>query len=392
MTRSPFHRSVGTSSKLVGSLVALVLWLGVGALVAGSTAGAAELPVGLGTADSFAVLGAAGVTNTGPSVVNGDLGSCPTPAVIGLPPLVVNGAVHQADAEACGAQADVQIAYDDAAGRAPTTTYPGPTDLGGSTLTPGVYMSPTSFAITGTLTLDAQGDPDAVFVFQAGSTVVTATGSSVSLVNAQACNVYWQVGSSATLGAGSTFVGTVLALAAITADTGALVEGRLLARVESVTLDTNVITTPACAPPATTSTSTVASSTSTTSAGSGSTTSTSTGASTSTTSGTGGATTTSTAGPTTTIGGNIVAQVTSTTARATPSTTGTSTTATTRPSGTVTPSATTTTTPRLTGLPRTGTPAWWKVGTALLAVLVGSLMVRFAAQAPLSDPRRDWTA
>jgi hypothetical protein len=217
--------------------------------------GAASHPVGLGRADPFAVLAGAGVTNTGPTVVNGDLGTCPTPAITGFPPGIVNGEIHANDAVACGAQDDLTIAYNDAAGRAPDTTFAGPTDLGGQTVMAGVFNTPTSFAITGTLTLNGGGDPDAVFIFQAGSTLITADNSTVMLTNgAQACNVFWQVGSSATLGVNSTFVGTILALTSITANTGAEVQGRLLARNGAVTLDSNEITRPECALPPTTTT------------------------------------------------------------------------------------------------------------------------------------------
>jgi hypothetical protein len=122
-----------------------------------------------------------------------------------------------------------------------------------------VYNSGSSIGLTGTLTLDAEGDPNAVFVFQAGSSLITASGSTVSLINgAQACNVFWQVGSSATLGTNSTFSGTILALTSITATTGSTITGRILARNGAVTLDTNSITTPVCAaaPPTPTATST----------------------------------------------------------------------------------------------------------------------------------------
>jgi hypothetical protein len=186
-------KGAGFARRRSGRTLGIVL--GVVALVSASVSQAQEAPVVLGTAEAFAVLAGAGVTNTGPSVVNGDLGTCPTPAITGFPPGVVNGTIHAADAVACQAQSDLVIAYNDAAGRAPTRTFAGPTDLGGLTLTSGVYTSPTSFAITGTLTLDAQGDPDAVFIFQAGSTLITAVNSNVMLINgAQACNVFWQVG------------------------------------------------------------------------------------------------------------------------------------------------------------------------------------------------------
>jgi hypothetical protein len=237
--------------------MAVGLVLAVGALVAANVAVAAQAQVGLGTAGSFAVLAGAGVTNTGPSVITGDLGTCPTPAITGFPPGVVLGTQHAADAVACGAQSDLVTAYNDAAGRAPTTTFGGPTDLGGFTVVSGVYTTPTSFAITGTLTLDGQGDPNAVFIFQAGSTVITAPNSTVSLINGtQACNVFWQVGSSATIGVGSTFIGSVLALTSITANTNANIQGRLLARNGATTLDSNVITAPFCAAAVTTTTAT----------------------------------------------------------------------------------------------------------------------------------------
>ena len=236
--------SRGRSIGALGLILALVAFLTVG--VSG-----ADQHVGLGTADSFAVLAGQGVTNTGTTEVNGDLGTCPNDSVTGAPD--VRGEIHAADAVCLQAQADLTLAYDDAAGRAPTTTYTVPTDLGGDRLTAGVYKSPSSFGITGTLTLDAEGDPDAVFIFQAASTLITATNSTVMLVDgAQACNVFWQVGSSATLEVGSTFVGTILALTSIEAKTNAEVEGRLLARNASVTLDSNVITVSACAPDTTT--------------------------------------------------------------------------------------------------------------------------------------------
>jgi hypothetical protein len=222
----------------------LLLSLGIGSLaVCGSGASAAQAPVGLGTAASFAVLAGATVTNTGASNVSGDLGVSPGSAVTGFPPGVVSGGViHATDAVASGAQSDVVIAYNDAAGRSSSATVTA--DLGGQTLVSGVYSGPT-LGLTGTLTLDAQGDPNAVFVFQAASTLITAAASRVALVNgASACNVFWQIGSSATLATNSVFVGTILALTSVTATTGASITGRLLARNGAVTLDTNTITRP----------------------------------------------------------------------------------------------------------------------------------------------------
>jgi hypothetical protein len=228
------------------------------------SAAAQQAPVGLGTAASFAVLAGTTVTNTGPSTISGDLGVSPGAAVVGFPPGAVNnGVIHAADAVALQAQADVATAYNDAAGRAATATVTA--DLGGQTLVSGVYTGG-ALGLTGTLTLDAQGDPTAVFVFQAASTLITASTSTVSLINgADPCNVFWQVGSSATLGTNSVFVGTVLALTSVAATTGATVQGRLLARNGEVTLDTNVITGSNCAsaPAGTTTTTTAAAPTTT---------------------------------------------------------------------------------------------------------------------------------
>jgi len=225
--------------------------------VGGNRAAAAEAPVGLGTAASFAVLAGTTVTNTGPSVISGDVGVSPGTAVVGFPPGIVNnGTIHAADALAAQAQADVTTAYNDAAGRSTTATVTA--DLGGQTLVSGVYTGAT-LGLTGTVTLDAQGDPNAVFIFQAASTLITASSSVVALTNgADACNVYWQVGSSATLGTNSAFVGTVLALTSVAATTSATINGRLLARNGAVTLDSNIITNSTCATLAPTTTSTQA--------------------------------------------------------------------------------------------------------------------------------------
>lgn len=236
----------------------LVIALAVAfAAVGTQSAAAQQAPVGLGTAGSFAVLAGTTVANTGPSTISGDLGVSPGAAVVGFPPGTVNnGVIHAADAVALQAQADVTTAYNDAAGRATTAAVTA--DLGGQTLVSGVYTGG-ALGLTGTLTLDAQGDPNAVFVFQAASTLITASTSTVSLINgANPCNVFWQVGSSATLGTNSVFVGTVLALTSVAATTGATVQGRLLARNGEVTLDNNVITASNCAiaPPATTTTTT----------------------------------------------------------------------------------------------------------------------------------------
>jgi len=221
----------------LSGMLALVVLVGV--------AWAAQPPVGLGTADSFAVLAGSTVTNTGPSTINGDLGVNPGTAITGFPPGTVNGTIHAADAVSAQAQSDLTIAYDDAAGRTPPVAVSG--ELGGLTVTPGVYKSSSSVGLTGVLTLDAQGDPNAVFVFQVASTLTTASGSRVKLINgAQPCNVFWQIGSSATLGTSSVFVGNILALTSISVNDAVTVNGRLLARNGAVTLINDTVTAAHC--------------------------------------------------------------------------------------------------------------------------------------------------
>lgn len=215
-------------------------------LALGATIGAAQVTVGLGTAGNFAVLAGETITNTGPTTITGDVGLHPGSSVTGFDSVTLNGALHVADAVAQQAKVDLVTAYDQAAGSGPATTVA--TELGGQTLTAGAYNSASgTFEITGTLTLDAQGDPNAVFVFQMASTLVTASASVVNVINgANACNVFWQVGSSATLGTGTVFRGNILALTSIALTTGASIEGRALARNGQVTMDTNTITQAAC--------------------------------------------------------------------------------------------------------------------------------------------------
>ena len=231
----------------VGAVLTTVL-VSAGLLALAGSAQAQTAPT-LGTAGSFAVLGSSGVTNTGFSVVSGDLGSAPNPAITGFPPgLVVNGTTHANDGVAIQARSDSMTAYGDLAGQPCDVNLSGQ-DLGGLTLTSGVYCFDSSAQLTGALTLDAEGNPDAVFIFQIGSTLTTASGSSVVLINnADACNVFWQVGSSATLGTATSFVGTVIANTSVTAVTDATVDGRLLALTGAVTLDSNDITAPTCTP------------------------------------------------------------------------------------------------------------------------------------------------
>jgi hypothetical protein len=209
------------------------------------SAALAATMVNLGAAGNFAVLGGSTITNTGSTVVNGDLGLSPGTSVTGFPPGMVNGTQHVTDAVAAQGQADLVAAYNAAATQTGAVTVSG--DLGGQTLAPGVYTSASSLGLTGTLTLDGQNNPNAVFIFQVGSTLTTASGSRVNLINgAQACNVFWQVASSATLGTNSNFSGSLLALSSVTVTTGAVVNGRVLARNGAVTLDTNSVNRPTC--------------------------------------------------------------------------------------------------------------------------------------------------
>src|ERR1700734_1031600 len=216
-----------------------------------SGAGAATTPVPLGTAANFAVLAGSTITNTGATTINGDLGLNPGTSVTGFPPGTVNGTVYTADSVALQAKNDLTTAYNNAAAQTATATIP--TELGGTTRTPGVYNSAAgTFGITGTLTLDAQGNPNAVFIFQAASTLITASASNVVLVNgAQAANVFWVVGSSATLGTYSIIQGNIMAQASITVTTGVTVDGRALARTAAVTLDSDTVTVPTSVQPPT---------------------------------------------------------------------------------------------------------------------------------------------
>ena len=214
-----------------------------------NTASAAAAPP-LGTEQNFAVLGGQTVTNTGPSVITGDLGVSPGSAITGFPPgLVTGGATHAADAVALQAQNDTITAYNNLAGQQCTSDLTDQ-DLGGKTLVPGVYCFSSSAQLTGTLTLDAGGDSNAVWVFKTVSTLTTASSSSVQLTNGgQACNVFWQIGSSATLGTNTSFIGNILALTSIALQTGAKVSGRALARNGAVTLDSNTVAVAVCGVP-----------------------------------------------------------------------------------------------------------------------------------------------
>lgn len=202
----------------------------------------------LGTAASFVVLAGSTVTNTGDSVVNGDLGVAPGSAVVGFPPGIVTppGTQYVGDATAQQAQNDVTTAFNAVAGQPCDVNLTGQ-DLGGLTLTSGVYCFDSSAQLTGNLTLDAQGSADAVFIFQIGSTLTTASASSVDVVNGGIdCNVWWNVASSATLGTSTSFVGSIMAQESITLTTNAVLSGRALAQTGAVTMDTNNIGLTTC--------------------------------------------------------------------------------------------------------------------------------------------------
>ena len=208
----------------------------------------AAAQISLGSAQSFGVLGGSTVTNTGATTVNGNVGVSPGTAVTGFPPgVVVGGAIHSNDGVAVQAQNDLTTAFNNIAATPCTVDLTGQ-NLGGLTLTPGVYCFSSSAQLTGALILDALGNPDALFLFKIGSSLTTASGSSVTVINGGSpCdNVFWQVGSSATLGTGTSFAGDILALTSITLTTGASTTGRTLARNGAVTLDTNNVNT--CGP------------------------------------------------------------------------------------------------------------------------------------------------
>jgi len=234
MTRSVSRRGTATLALIVGAGIALVP---AASAFADTTISG---PINLGTATTFGVLGASTVTNTGTTTITGDVGVNPGTAITGFPPGIYGGTLHQTDAVAIQAQADLTTAYNVAASLTPVTT--GLSDLAGLSLAPGVYSGPT-LSLNGNLTL--AGDADSVWVFQAGTTLITGSASSILITGgASSCNVFWQVGSSATLGSGSNFSGTIMADQSITANTTATIEGRLLASNAAVTLDSNVITRP----------------------------------------------------------------------------------------------------------------------------------------------------
>jgi len=208
----------------------------------------AAVKINLGTADNFALLGGSGITNVSAhTFIIGDVGSYPTPNITGLKPVQVKGHLYlRANGKTAQAKKDLTVAYDQAAGAHCDTNLSG-TDLGGMTLGPGVYCFSSSAGLTGTVTLDAHGDPNSQWIFQIGSTLTTASNSKVLMVlghkappwskGRRGCNVYWQVGSSATIGSNTTFVGKILALTSITLN-GGIFHGKSLARNGAITIST----------------------------------------------------------------------------------------------------------------------------------------------------------
>ena len=234
------------NSRIGAAMIGIALIVAIGAM-AGRTASAAPLTVNLGTAAFYSVLaGTPAVTNTGATTIDRDVGIHPATSVTGFPPGIVGGTIHAGDAAALQAKSDLVAAYLDAAGRPVTATYAA---LGGlPPLVAGVYNSgPATLDLTGTLTLDGQNDPSSVWIFQAQSDLVTASTSSVVFVNGGSpCNVFWQITSSAALGSGSTFVGTILALTSVTLANGVTVNGRALARNGTVTMINDTFITSTC--------------------------------------------------------------------------------------------------------------------------------------------------
>ncbi len=214
--------------------------------VKGAAPGAGPPAAPLGTLSTFVILGGSTVTNTGATTtIFGSVGVSPGSAITGLPVgQPTGGSIHAADPAAATAQGDLTTMYNDLAGRARNATMTG-VDLGGKTFQPGVYFWASSAQLTGAVVLDARGDPNSVFIFQVGSTLTTAGSSAVTLINgADAKRVFWQIGSSATLGTGTAFQGTIAAQASITLNSGTTLVGRALARTGAVTLASNAVRLP----------------------------------------------------------------------------------------------------------------------------------------------------
>ena len=202
-----------------------------------------QASIAMGAAANLAILAGTSVSNTGATVITGDLGLSPGSSVGGFPPGILNGTQHINDAIATQAKLDLTAAYNDAAGRTATDIVTLSGNIGGLTLTPGLYKSTSSLAISsGDLTFDAKGNPNAIFIIQIASSLTTTSGRKVFLAGgASASNIFWQVGSSATFGTTSAFKGTILAMQSITFNTGATLNGRALARTGAVVMAGNTI-------------------------------------------------------------------------------------------------------------------------------------------------------
>jgi hypothetical protein len=254
------HRNLRTPSprprRGAASAGALALLTAAGLLLDQSGTAQAATAIGLGTADSFAVLAGDGITNTNATTITGDIGTFPTTTVTGddagqVNDITLNG-THANDTVAEAAKTGLLAAYNNAVGQASNQAISADLANPAATLTPGVYTSTSSMGLTGALTLDAQGNADAIFVFQADTTLTTGSASRVLLIGgAQACNVFWQVGSAATLGTDTVFVGNILAEDDITLNSRASIVGRALSSNGAVTMDNNVITRPGCTGPST---------------------------------------------------------------------------------------------------------------------------------------------
>jgi hypothetical protein len=228
-----------------GCVAALIVF---GLLATSWSTAAALIP--LGEAENVAVLGDSTVTNAGPTIVTGNVAlSSPGVSVTGFPPgTIVDGAIHIGDALANQAHADAATAYGQLVGETLTTDLSGQ-NLGGMTLMPGVYHFATTAQLSGTLTLDTGGDPNAAFHFQIGTTLTTDPASMITLLNGSSANIFWQVGTSATIGVDSTLYGNILADQSITVNSGATINGRAIAINAAVTLDTNIINIPSVPEP-----------------------------------------------------------------------------------------------------------------------------------------------
>jgi hypothetical protein len=228
--------------------LSLALTLALTMTLASHKSEAAVSIVDLASAANFAVLAGSGITIAAPvhsTFITGDIGSFPTTSITGLGNLVLDGTNHGGDGITQQAKTDLNTAYTEASGRAVDVIFPAIHDIGGQIFTSGIYQAPSSLAVTGLLTLDALGDPNAIWIFLISSTLTTASSSAVELVNgAKSGHVYWLVGTSATIGTGSDFKGTILAQQSITVTTNAMISGRALALHGAVTMDNNGVIVP----------------------------------------------------------------------------------------------------------------------------------------------------